>query len=123
VNDRPRGAQPGNTNALRHGLYSARSSPELKAARRRARRVQPFDLTPEIHELRARLSVALEAQPDRLDLFLSAARHLAFLVATHYRLNPKAADDLDQTASNLLLTLARQLIPDRFDVDGQPLPV
>ncbi len=111
---RTRGAQPGNRNALKHGLYSSRLDEEGREALREAQQLDPAELRGEIDLLRARLAILLSKAPNRFDLVLVAARAIALLAATRYRLSPKATDDLAQSMANVIQGIGAQLFPERF---------
>lgn len=115
---RKRGAQTGNTNALKHGLYSSRlTTLNQKLAFAEAELLDPRDLAQEIALVRSRLALLPKA---RLDLALAAVRTLANLMSVHHRLSPKAAQDLGEAAANLILGVG-VLLGDPLIPDNQPL--
>ena len=89
---RRRGAQHGNINALKHGLYSSRLTAGQRRELDEARALDPRDLREEIALVRARLA-QLPTTAD-IAVVLLAARTIARLAATHHRLSPQATDDL-----------------------------
>ena len=101
MQSRRRGAQPGNHNAAKHGLYSRQLSPAGRQLLEAARELSPDDLAEEIALLRARVAVLLDAAPDRVDLVTAALKTLAQLIATNHRLSqaPQLPDALGQLAS------------------------
>lgn len=106
---RRRGAQPGNRNALRHGLY-ARHLTEVQAVELAgARELSPKDLTEEIALLRVRLAGLLDAEDYRFDLLTQGLRTLAHLVAVRHRLSPDATADLADALSNVIEGVGGQL--------------
>ncbi len=117
---RTRGAQPGNTNAVRHGLYSSRLSAHQRAALAEARELDPAELSEEIALVRARLAVFLEHDRpgQRLDLVLTAARTLAHLAAVHHRLSGQAQQDLAQSVAAVITGVGGLLMPDAFTHEG-----
>lgn len=106
---RRRGAQPGNTNALSHGLYARHLSPQQRQDLVDARELEPADLDQEIALLRARLAALLEDAPDRFDLLLQGMRTLAHLVAVRHRLSPASAEQLAGAIANVIEGLGGQL--------------
>ena len=106
---RRRGAQPANTNALRHGLYARHLTPQQQEALVDAHELDPADLRQEIALLRARLAALLEAEPQRFDLLVQGLRTLAHLVAIRHRLSPDSADNLADAIGNVIEGLGTQL--------------
>lgn len=105
---RRRGGQPRNTNALKHGLYSAALPAAAQEALSQARSLPVTDLTEEIATLRARLSAL---SPYQLAAFTSGLSLLARLVAIQHRLSPSQADNLSQAVTNVVQELGFALYP------------
>ena len=93
MKNRHRGAQPGNTNALKHGLYSR----TIQAILNQLGTDLPdtTDLTPEIHLLRAKLQELVDLGGN-LELVLRATAMIARLITVHVaielRLRPHALE-------------------------------
>ncbi len=104
-----RGAQPGNKNAVTHGLYARHLTPEQREALLDARELDPTDLRQEIALLRARLAALLEAEPERFDLLVTGLRTLAHLVAVRHRISPDAADNLADAIAGIIHGVGAQL--------------
>ena len=66
----------------------------------RARRMQ--GLEEEIALLRLRLLRLLREKPENMDLLLTGVSLLVRAVTAHYRLSPRAADDLSQSIHRVL---------------------
>jgi len=110
---RRRGAQPGNTNALKHGLYSRTLSPYAADLFDTARRLSPTDLTEEIAALRAKLAAL---SPHQLAAFYSGTSLLARLVAQQHRMSPAQAQNLADAIASTVKELGAALYPQ----EGQP---
>jgi len=105
---RRRGAQPGNTNALKHGLYSRTLSPQAQDLFDTARRLSPTDLTEEIAALRAKLAAL---SPHQLAAFYSGASLLARLITQQHRMSPAQAQNLSEAIAGTLRELGAVLYP------------
>lgn len=105
---RRRGGQPGNTNALKHGLYSRTLPPAAQEAFDQARRLPVTDLTEEIAALRARLAAL---SPYQLAAFYTGVSLLSRLVAAQHRMSPQQAQDLSQAIAETVRQLGMQLYP------------
>ena len=82
---RPRGAQPGNQNARKHGFYSRRrTSEELEWLPKVA---QIDSLDEEIAVLRVKIRSILAKDPENINVLLIALSHLATLVRTQKRIS------------------------------------
>lgn len=111
---RRRGGQPGNTNALKHGLYSRTLPPAAQEALVQARRLPVADLSQEITALRARLAAL---SPYQLAAFTSGLSLLARLVATQHRLSPSQAQNLSDAVANVVQELGFALYPPQEEPD------
>ena len=103
------GGQPGNLNAVKHGLYSSvldRVGQERFAL---ALTLSPTDLHREIALLRERAERLLSADATDLDLLRQTLGTLARLAATHYHISGTDADRLTEAMSNVLDSIERTL--------------
>lgn len=105
---RRRGAQPGNVNALRHGLYARTLTKAALAGLEQARGLTAHSLTEEIATLRAKLS---DLPPSDAESFLAGLVVLVRLVHVDYRMNSKATADLADNLTALLNRLGDELLP------------
>ena len=105
------GAQPGNTNAIKHGFYSNALDRAGRQVYKQALDLSPTDLTDEIAILRTRLELLLKAEPGNMELVVKAAGQLARLAATHYHLSGTDADHLAGAMANVLDDIERTLGP------------
>ncbi len=105
---RQRGGQPGNQNALKHGLYSAALPETARQALQEARRLPPTDLTEEIATLRARLSAL---SPSDLQALITGLALLARLSAAHYRMSPAQTEQLAESLADTVRQLGMTLYP------------
>ena len=80
---RKRGAQPGNQNARKHGLYSRHFTPEQFEILENANDLK--DLAPEIALLRVRLNTLLDDPETSPDLILKTVNALTRLMAVQRR--------------------------------------
>jgi hypothetical protein len=108
--NRPRGAQPGNHNALKHGFYSRLFH---RAELRDLQTADPTGLVDEINLLRLHLRRLLECQPDLVDFYqlVEYTRLVNLLAAGINRLvrtqayltsvAPQVADQLQQALQEL----------------------
>jgi hypothetical protein len=106
---RLRGGQPGNTNALKHGLYAqalTRAQADLAA---QAAQLHPLDLEAEIALLRSRIATLLQAEPDNAELLFEGIRTLARIAATHAALTRDEEDELGDTVRDVLSHFAKLL--------------
>lgn len=106
---RKRGAQPRNTNALKHGLYARHLTGEQLEALLDAEEMDPADLQHEIALLRARLASVVSKAPERFDLVVAGLRTLAQLVAVRHRLSPNAAEELGGAIARVVEGVGTQL--------------
>lgn len=107
--DRPRrrrGGQPGNVNALKHGLYARLLTPEALVALQIARQLKTHNLEEEIAALRARIS---DLDPSDWHAFERGIALLVRAVHTQYRISPQATKDLADNLTALLNSLGDQL--------------
>lgn len=103
------GGQPGNTNALKHGFWSAaldRADREVYTA---ALALSPTDLHREVAILRERLLKLIKADPTQIELFVKGIGQIARLAATHYHLQGTAAASLTDAMHNVLADIERTL--------------
>lgn len=105
---RRRGAQPGNLNAWRHGLYARTLTPDALRALAIARKLKATDLTEEIAALRGRLA-ALE--PVDVAAFTKGIAILIRAAQAQHRMSPQATKDLAQALAATLNALGDQLLP------------
>lgn len=110
-NPRKRGAQPGNTNAVTHGLYARHLPLNTLQALHEAHYLSPTDLQKEIALSRARLDALIEEQGLTARDVELALELVARLVARHYRISPQARGDLADNLSAILNSLGDQLLP------------
>lgn len=91
---RSRGAQPGNYNALRHGLYSRHLDAAALAAFQAAQTLKPDELTAELALARARLDALIKAGGlTHQDVDLAIHRVMKVAAAVH-RLTPQNSASL-----------------------------
>jgi hypothetical protein len=102
-----RGAQPGNANARKHGLYAAALTPEELSACLRAVNLEGTD--PEIAVLRARLDAALRRGPTGPRLRRDAARLLSRCYRRCYRLDAAEYALIRKLIRSLVEAAAAQL--------------
>ena len=98
---RRRGAQPGNHNARKHGLYAQVLSGEQLQALSHARELGAGSLEEEIALLRSRIAALVAAAPDRVDLLTAALRTLVQLVTAQHRLQPSDNQALAEALEGL----------------------
>ncbi|MCS7206791.1 MAG: hypothetical protein NZ951_02515 [Dehalococcoidia bacterium] len=89
------------------GFYAEALSQAERLRLPRARQVEGLD--EEIALLRLRLLALAQREPQRLDLLLKGMNTLLRLVATKYRLSPKAGEDLGQALAQVLTSISTQL--------------
>lgn len=105
------GGQPGNTNALKHGLYSHALDAVGRQMFEEALDIGPSDYTREIASCRQRLDAAIEAAPDRIDFVAKLVNALARLAATHFHLSGSNSDRLADAMRNVLQDIETTLGP------------
>lgn len=108
---RRRGAQPGNLNALKHGLYARHLPPQALQALHEAHHLQEHDLQEEIALARARLDALLATQGLTGDDVRLGLEIIARLVERQYRIGRKARKDLADNLAAILNSLGDQLLP------------
>lgn len=108
---RKRGAQPGNTNAVTHGLYARHLPLSVLQTLHEAHHVSPHDLQEEIALARARLDALIEEHGVTAFDVQLAIELVGRLVARHYRISPQAKEDLATSLTDLLNSLGDQLLP------------
>ena len=107
---RKRGAQPGNTNALTHGYYSdALKSKVAKASLSKARQIALDDLSEEIGTTRQRLFAALDAIPDKFEVWSVLVRTLVRAVAVQFAMRPTAVQRLEDATDEVIADMAALL--------------
>lgn len=94
-----KGAQPDNTNALKHGFYSKALDDAEKMDMEQASGVEGID--DEIALLRVKIKSLLEKDPENIMLILQATNTLAGLVRTRYNITPKQDKDLKVSIGNV----------------------
>ncbi len=99
---RPRGGQPGNQNARKHGYYSGVFTGQDKAFLRKAAEIDGLD--EEIALLRARLRSVVKNDPDNIRLISEAASTLARLMRTSHKLGFSRAENTEQARWNVIYT-------------------
>ena len=103
------GGQPGNTNAVSHGLYSKHRDAEGRTTYEQALDIGPADLTHEIAICRERLDRWVKADSDNLDLLARMVNALARLAATHFHLSASDRDRLTDAMHNVLTDIEATL--------------
>lgn len=106
---RKRGAQLGNTNALKHGYYSRSLDRLGQQQLAEARALDATDLSEEIALQRARLFRLNEAHPEHFDLLVKVVGQLTRTVIAHFAMRGGAADRLVDATNNVLDEM-RQLL-------------
>lgn len=104
------GAQPGNSNALKHGFYSPAFSDSLRTALREAAELQSSDLEAELAAARVTLRRLLEASPDNVDAVTRLLSTITQLARAHYAMNSSEASDLERAMTDELERLREELI-------------
>lgn len=89
------------------GFYAQALSQAERMRLPRARQVEGLD--EEIALLRLKLLALAEKEPQRFDLLLKGMNTLLRLVATRYRLSPKAGEDLGQALAQVITRIGTQL--------------
>ncbi len=103
------GGQPGNSNAVRHGLYSKHLDADGRATFEQALDIGPADLSHEIAICRERLDRWVDADSSNLDLLARMVNALARLAATHFHLNASDHDRLTEAMHNVLADIESTL--------------
>ena len=103
---RPRGGQPGNQNARKHGYYSTVFTGQDKASLNEAADIDGLD--EEIALIRARLKSVVKNDPDNLRLISEAASTLARLMRTSQKLGLSSAEKLEQARWNVMFRMLSQ---------------
>ena len=121
-----RGAPPGNTNAVKHGLYSRQfSRSDIKILQN----AQPLNLTDEINVIRVyiRQIVELDSADPRLPALLETLRTISFactcltrLINTQRIVNP-ANNALDELRA-ALEEMSREYVPNAQQLPASPGP-
>lgn len=115
---RRRGAQPGNVNAWRHGLYARTLSPEALRALQIARTLKEHDLSEEIAALRARTALL---DPSDGEAFVKGIAVLIRAVRAHHRMSPVAVKNLSEAMSRTLEELGDTFgLPPAGGEPGEP---
>lgn len=102
---RKRGAQPGNRNAWKHGIYAGIFGNEGDKVLRRARRMDPQKLHEEIAILRTAIVSLGNIEKGNLELLSTVMRTLIRAVAVHHGLNKQQEDGIHHSMLDLLKTL------------------
>lgn len=120
---RTQGGQPGNHNALRHGIYAGLFGAKADKILRRAREMDPAQLNEEIALLRTTLTrlgvnedAATAADADKtkerarvnLELLATLMRTLIRAVAVQHGLNKHQEDGINDSMISLIRTLIPQ---------------
>jgi len=109
---RTRGAQPGNTNALKHGFYSRALDRLSREDLTQARALDATDLSEEIALQRARLLRLLAREKyktDDYDMLVRVTGQITRSVIAHFAMRGGAADRLID-ATNTVLDDMRALL-------------
>ena len=103
---RPRGAQPGNQNARKHGFYSAAFTAQDKVNLNQASQIDGLD--EEIALIRARLRSVVKNDPDNIRLISEAASTLARLMRTSQKLGFSRTEHVEQARWNVFYQMGTQ---------------
>ena len=103
------GAQPGNTNAFKHGFYSEALATAARARYADAREIGPVNLAEEIAVCRTHLYSLIEADPERIDLLAKIVNALARLAATHFHLSGSDTERLTAAMTTVLADIETTL--------------
>ncbi|OGO08258.1 MAG: hypothetical protein A2Y61_05605 [Chloroflexi bacterium RBG_13_60_13] len=106
------GAQPGNTNAVKHGLYRRHLDDDGRAAFDEALHIGPANLTQDIAACRERIDRLIKADSDNLDILARMINALARLAATHFHLSGSDTERLTDAMRNVLADIEATLGPD-----------
>jgi hypothetical protein len=105
-----RGAQPNNTNALKHGLYSHALSHAGQVQLEKAREMDATDLIEEIALCRARIAAQLEANPDNFAQWAECVRALVRVVTVQFMMRGTAADRLMAAGEDVIEDMRALLV-------------
>ena len=103
----PRGGQPGNQNARKHGFYSAVFTGQDKVNLNQAAEINGLD--EEIALLRARLKSVVKNDPDNIRLISEAASTLARLMRTSQKLGFTNNEKFEQARWNVIYNMFSQM--------------
>ena len=103
----PRGGQPGNQNARKHGFYSAVFTGQDKVNLNQAAEINGLD--EEIALLRARLRSVVKNDPDNIRLISEAASTLARLMRTSHKLGFTNNEKFEQARWNVIYDMFSQM--------------
>jgi hypothetical protein len=106
---RKRGAQPGNTNAVKHGFYSNALNSIRRARLAEAREIALDDISEEIAVNREQLYAILSEKPENFELWCLVMRTLTRSVAVQFAMRPTAAARLDEATSEVIADMANLL--------------
>lgn len=101
---RKKGAQPGNRNAWKHGLYSRVLSQPEYLSFQKAASMEGLDI--EIALLRLKISQLLEHESGNFNLILRASSTLARLLRVRCHLNPQQSKALELAIGKVLREVA-----------------
>lgn len=104
VKRRPRGGQPGNRNARKHGFYSQVLTEAERVDLQYALDVEGIDM--EIAVLRLKIKAILEDDPDNVRLIMEATNTLARLLRTKYNLDKGQGKSLKEAIGQVMRDLA-----------------
>jgi len=102
---RKQGAQKGNANALKHGLYSSVLNPKLAKFYRKASEISAADLQQEIATLRTLLTNLVDIDAANLTVVNMTLRTLVRLVALHHALSAEDENELHHSMRDLVREL------------------
>ena len=102
------GAQPGNSNARRHGFYAAGVTTAMRNALRRARNLDDSGLAEEIPLARARLAELIRIEPENHEVLRHMLDTITRMVAVNHKLKPPQERALGRALEELLA----ELMPD-----------
>lgn len=105
------GGQPGNTNAVRHGLYSRHLATGALQALQEAQALAPADLSQEVALARAHLAQLVAADGITADAVRLGLEIVTRVSSRHHRQSPRATADLAQHLTAVLNSLGDQLLP------------
>lgn len=91
------GGQPGNSNRLKHGFYSASFGDSLRLALKEAAALGVADLEAELAAARTILRRLIEASPDNIDAIARLLNTITNLASTNYRLSAADSQELEAT--------------------------
>ncbi|MBF6606809.1 MAG: hypothetical protein IVW53_14670 [Chloroflexi bacterium] len=102
---RQRGAQPGNSNARRHGYYSSALSPAMRNAYRRAKDLDDTGLRLEIRLARARIHELLAIEPENTDILEKMLGTMTRMIAVNFKLTHNEEREFGTAMQELLAEL------------------